>query len=442
MIDSKKTSALTVHAIRHYWLVFLIIVVLLVVIALKKLVSEKIPIIKEDFVSEIAQEQVASLDEVEPRERETQIKLLDRSKVEASNDDIELPIPEDVEALVRYYGDEGRKNIRDAEVLWQKRTDKYINFLDKETFEQGLHRTYICSELIFVLGSSPNFSPANHDIIRIFARTRRFSKLISEVRHAKKDNDIERVFESIKATVERFIKERREVEEWFEHVLKEEPEIFSSDASEEQRSRVSERAYGVGATGLGVPDGMISMSLHGTQLSIVSNCFLLGLTEDPRAMAPLLDVISYDSEPLIKKLIDVWVEKGKPWSKSREDGVRHSFNLANHVVVADALDRIFVACSKNETISAETLALAQEYVKWRQNQGFAAKEREVVSVYAYDEPRTPYDLPGSIMGVSKDAKTETLELPLQFGEIRYTLKANEMEDIKQIIEWAKRFIDL
>lgn len=88
-------------------------------------------------------------------------------------------LPE-AEALGRWFGT-GEKRFEDAEVFWQKGSDKYVRFLKEESFEQGLRRVYMPSELLMVMGNTGTVDPTSPDIIRLFARTRRFSKLLADV---------------------------------------------------------------------------------------------------------------------------------------------------------------------------------------------------------------------------------------------------------------------
>jgi len=350
-------------------------------------------------------------------------------KAELPADDRELPYPHDVEAVARYHGTSGRRNIRDAEVVWQERADVYIEFLDAETFEQGIYRAYMKSELLVVVGDMDQPVPGHPDIIRLLVRTRRVSKLIEQVNEARAGGDTARLVEAMDSVVKRFMAERREVEQNLERMIETEPESFTRAATEEQRYRVIDLGAGYGLTGLDVAEGVIPMSLHGTQYGIVTNCFLLGLTEDHRAVSTLLEVLSYNDKPFIKKFAEACGDKAglvREWSL-----------LANRVVIADALDRILLAASGGDGPTGEAGDLARQYEQWRGDQKLGS--RKVVRVYAYDSPRTPYHLPGRIMGAGNVAAYFEVELPLalwQDAPRQYRL--NE-EAITKIIEFGERF---
>jgi hypothetical protein len=422
MGDNRKANGPGVDTLRRYWWVLGIVAVVVVLGILKK------GRVEEEAALEVAVAQMPPPAEVTASNDPPQ----EVNRPIAASEE-ELPIPEDAEAVARFHSSDGRPDIRDAAVVWQKRQDRYISFLDGETFEQGLYRTYIWSELPLVLGSRPNGAPNNHKIITYLARTRRFSKLIALVLRAKEQGDVEYAIKTIDATVRRFMKERGQVEQWFYQTIKEQPDSFRDDAPEDQRSRVCAPAYGLGSTGLETADDIIPMSLHGTQYGTVANCFLLGLTEHPRAVKPLLDVVAYDSEPLIEKLVEVWGGH----SRSRQRMVRSDFLFANHVVVADAFDRILTACARDDTLGPEALAVARQYEQWRQSAQLPS--RKVVQAYAYDEPSNPHHLPGRVLGIRKDTSSRPLELPLNLVGHRQHIVLDEIKEVNQIIDWAKRF---
>ncbi|HUT31567.1 MAG TPA: hypothetical protein VMX13_17385 [Sedimentisphaerales bacterium] len=344
--------------------------------------------------------------------------------------DPELPIPEDTQAIVNYYTREGRPRISDVAVIWQKRQDNYVDFLRNESLEQGVYRTYMVSELMSVMGNFPNTSPSYPDHITLLARTRRFSKLLWELNQAKAKGQLDDLVNVIDATVKGFTEARRQTTEQLMRMMDRQPESFRPDAPEAERHKVVDMINGFGLTGLDVPDGVIPVSLTGTQLGVVANTFLLGLTEQPKAVRTLLDIVGYDDDPLITKLAQV--------SGQKRSNMMYEFTFENRVVLADALDRVIMACALNQTVGTQALDVAREYAQWHENQNFP--ERRGVEVFSYDSSQTPYHLPGYILGVEADAdiQTTTLELPLELV-ISSTEYIPDEEIVGRIIEFAERF---
>jgi len=286
------------------------------------------------------------------------------------------------------------------------------------------------SELVFVLGNFPNSAPSYPEHITLLTRTRRFAKLLWHVRQAKEQENIESVVAIIDTTVKRFTEERHRTTEKIERMMEEEPEAFSPDAPESVRVKGCDLLRGFGLLGLDIPEGVIPMSLTGTQLGVVANTFLLGLTEHPDAVKTLLDIVAYDDEPLLAKLAAAWGHE--------TFAIRYDFTFENRVVLADALDRIMVACSQGRTANDKALAVAQQYAQWRQRQNFP--QRETVEVFSHDSPKTRYHLPGYVLGVAEDERgeTTTLELPLKLIVSDIDWVPNE-KVIGPIIEFAERF---
>ena len=336
-----------------------------------------------------------------------------KSADDLTSEPIDLPLPPDVEAMARWFGESGPKRLEDAEVVWQAASDRYVDFLKEETFDQGLRRIYMPSELMVTMGNEGNFDPMNPDIIRLFARTRRFNRLLAGVGQ-------EGAATALDAAVDHYLSQRRAVEQKLLRLIEESPEIFHKDAPEETRYAMTDLIAGYALTGLDVPEGAIPMSLMGTQWGLVANSYLLGWSRDPQAVRPLLKIVDYEDKPFLAKLRAAFPEEQR---KFLDD-----YSVANRRVVVDALDRILVANATRDTIGAKAIAIAKEYVAWRAKRQWP--QRGSVDALPYDAPQTPYHLPGAVTGRLASAETVRISLPLggpQPGEI------------EEIFQWARRF---
>jgi len=414
---------------RRYWWLFAVIAIVILAGLLR------LPTVDEDAESDSAAPNPSALADVPQSDQKPQVKHSAGPEVALATDHLELPIPEDVQALARYYGTSGRKNIRDAEVFWQKGTDNYIDFIRNETFEQGTYRTYIPSELWWVTKPLESSSPAHPDAIRYLARTRRFGKLLSQVIEARESGNVTGLVEKMSKTLSRIMQERRLVEKKIMSLIEAEPSAFSSNATREQETRCWKNIIGVGSTGFDAVG--IEMSLHGAQRVAVANTFLLGLTGHPDALGPILETLAYDDRPIIDALCACECFSDAPTEKEL---MAADYVFANRAVVADALDRILVASADNEAVSQNALSLARQYNLWRHSQDLP--DRKIQKTFAFDSPTTPYHLPGVITGVKQDAQTFEFKLPLALWERDYHVvsgyRLNE-ETIQTIIDWAERF---
>jgi hypothetical protein len=351
-------------------------------------------------------------------------------------DKLELPVPQDTASLARYYGTQGRRNFSDVQVVWQKQTDKYIDFLKEETFSQGAYRTYMKSELIQVMGETFTSSPYDTEIISLICRTRRLSKLIDYIDNAKKTGTLNSAINDLSTATNRFMKEVSEVEDKLGKLAEEEPEIFQPSAPEEQRSRFIDLSRGYALSGLDVDEKGIPMSLDGAAHGLAANSFLLGLTEDPLAVAPLLKIASYDNVEFQKKI------KAVMDNDNFKQEIVLPNSLANFIVVGDALDRILVSCAnrQKDNLSLSAKAVAGQYVKWRTEQNFP--ERKVFEVYPWDAPQNPYHFSSSITGRVTKVETMKVLLPLHLAKrVPHTPFDEQGTNpvIETILDWAKRF---
>lgn len=315
-----------------------------------------------------------------------------------------------------------------AELLWEKRADKYIQFLRRRSFKESAYRTSDASELIGLIGNDPNSQPHYRRTPRMFARTRRFRKLFFEVNRARASGELDAVLDALHATVRRFLSDREKVEAAILELVETEPElfVFARDITEKQRQPVRDLFVGYGLTGYDARDGAIPTNLKGIQYGLLANSMLLGLTEDSRAIEPLLDIARYDGKPFGEKL-------PKPWD--RGEGYDYTV-AAPHAVVADALDRILVACSRRDSIESRARAIAEDYVQWRSQRRFPA--RKVFQMFPYDGPSTSYGL--SVTGVVEEVETVPFELPFGAGQA-VTFHGPPVlteEKITKILEWAER----
>ena len=432
MDNSGRRNLSRIYKFAGYWW-FLAIIAILIMLAIVKVST-----VTQDIESGVPAPTPQQSMEVTAISGKPEVNSPVAPEVQLTIDDLELPIPEDVKALARYYGTSGRKNIRDAEVFWQKGADQYIDFLRNETFEQGCYRTYIKSEFQSVAKSYEPHSPAHPDIIRYLARTRRFSKLLSQVNKAKHQGNIVDLVQTISQTVSRLIQQRRDVENNIINMMETEPDAFTARATKDQQSHLAHLIPGVGSTGFVSAENALPMSLQGAQSAVVANTLLLGLSAHPSAVRPIMDILDYDDRPTINALCACERFSDQPGEK---EVMNANLVFANRAVAADALDRILVACADNKTLSQEALSAARQYKMWRDTQDLP--EREVIQAFTFDSPTTPYHLPGMITGVKKNANTFEFELPLMLWErmdwntpVDYRL--NE-DTIGRIIDWAERF---
>lgn len=340
--------------------------------------------------------------------------------------EVDLPLLKETEALVRWYSEPGVKYLEDAEFVWQKRANEYIEYLKKETFPQSAHRMYIISDLPQVMGNYRNFDPSNPDTIRIHARTRRFCKLIFEIEQAKRAGDLSSVIQTLSDTVERFIGARKRLEQKVVRLVEEKPELIEPGHPDNHYVPLRNLTVGFAVLPLDVanPENIIPMSLRGTQLGVLTHSFLLGLTEDSRAINVLLNVAAYDDEPFLQKVRELWGDIPRI----------EECSLANRWAVADALDRIIVA-NAGRADSSPAHSIAGEYVNWRSKRDWPA--RETMEIYPYDAPQTPYHLPSLVTG--KVARVETKLLPLCLEVSRNGCPGLTNEDVDTILNWAYRY---
>jgi hypothetical protein len=433
MDDSGKCNVSIISVFRRYWWVFAVIVAVIV------LTLFRVATVRQDAESNLPASGLPPLAQPPADEQQPEATTPPVSNAKPTADNSELPYPQDVEGLARYHGANGRKNIGDAEVFWQKGADNFIDFISKETFEQGIYRTYIPSELWWASKGYESTIPSHPDIIRLLRRTRRFSKLVAQVITAREQGNVIDLVETISRTISRFVRERRTVEGKIMSMIEAEPDAFTDSATREQSSRLAKLTSGVGSTGFEVVEPHVPMSLRGTELGVVASVFLLGLSEQPAAIAPIMEVLAYDDKPIVNALCAACYPD-EPQGQGREH-ILTTCVFANRAVVADALDRILVACADNEAINQEAMTVARQYRQWRDGQDLP--DREIQQTFTFDSPTTPYHLPGAITGVKEGAQTYEFELPVMLWEktnpnavVGYRL--NE-DTIGTIIDWGERF---
>ncbi len=342
-----------------------------------------------------------------------------------------LPLPEDAALLERWYAPEGLRKWSDAQKVWQKGADRYIDFLKDEAFEEGVYRTYMTSELLDVMANEANCEAHYHRIVMILARTRRFSKLMAHVEAAKTAGDLDEVLATLDATVHRFLSERKMVEEAILQLVEDKPEIFRPGAPEKDRYPMIDLFQGFATFPYDLPEGIIPVNLEGTELGVVANSFLLGLTEDPRALVPLLEIAHYDCEAFVDKVCEAF----------GSDSLRETYYLANMRVVGDACDRILMASGSRVPLPQQARGIASEYAQWRAAR--ALPERKAVPVFFYDAPRTAWHLPGALADYDPDTNTFPLELPIP-RKVKDVPGLKDKpglsdEDITTIMDYAERF---
>jgi len=343
------------------------------------------------------------------------------------------PLDEEMEAVVRFHAPDGPPRAEDAKVVWEMAEARYIRVLKEESFEASAFNTYITTELIFAAGNSST-GPGNFAIVKLLARSRRFAKLLRHVAEAEAAGASAEAVNVLAGTIRKLMAERARVFAELAVIAKETPLLFSSPETvpETERREWGDRMVGHALSSPEAPPGLIPLSLDGTKLAIAANVFLLGYTEHPDAVGPILSVAGHDEGE------DRLTVKG---AFLRPDTfVIPQLEIQNWFVIGDALDRIMVAATDRTDLSPDAKAIAGEYVRWRSEQGW--QERERATVIAYDDPSVnPHSFRGMIV-----APVETrgpavecqLDLCLQFG--RYSdLDADCPDGVMEVVAWAERF---
>ena len=349
-------------------------------------------------------------------------------------DDANLPVAEDVEAMARFFAPDGPRRIEDAAVVWQKDTDRYLKVLGEESFEVSAYRTYGTSELLTVLGSFPIFRPGSASIVKLLARTRRFGKLLREIDEARAREALPAKVESLSKVVGRFVTERDLTYQKLKVLARERPDRFSSDTkiSDKDRNKLVDLMQGYAFSAPGPPDHLIPVSLRGTAIGLAANVFLLGYTERPEAVDPILRVVAYDEAAHRQRVLDAFTPPPRYFRPASPH---------NPYVIGDALDRILCAAAANTQIRDEAQAVARAYVEWRQSLEWP--DRREVQLYPYDmKTENPYSYRGMVVAVAPDVpkpplREEALLLPLAFGKDSYSEERPAVTD--EIVEWARRF---
>jgi len=244
-------------------------------------------------------------------------------------------------------------------------------------------------------------------------------------------SELSSIVQTLGETVDRFIAERKSVEEKIVALMKEKPELFRPGDGENHELSDLFSGFGLiapGPTGITLPnpEEVIPRSIKGTKLGVLANTFILGLTHDPQAIAPLLRVAAYDSEPFLVQL-----QKATSESRLRLDAA-----LDNPWAIADALDRILMSdAAQSDSTAAATVA--RDYSKWRSEQIWPP--RETIEIYPFDAPQTPFNLPGLVTGRIQKVETKTLTLPLKVS-IADT-PGLVAEDCEKVLEWAHCYHD-
>lgn len=343
---------------------------------------------------------------------------------------LELPLPDDANAIAGYFSSEpGQQRLNDLAVLWQKRTDRYIDYLNNESFAQGVRRTYLSNELIHSLGEGGSLDTIDPSVIKYHARSRRFCKLIYEIELAKDRQDTKRIVKTLADTVDRFIADRKSKEGEVLTFMQEHPEVFSSQPQsidESVRLQWRDLVRGITVLGFAVqdPEQVMPISLKGAAQGTFANTFLLGLTEDVDAAGPLLRIIDHDDSPFLGKMKEIQLAAGV-----RVEIVDHyaeRLKYSNRWLVADAFDRLFMANPGH----------VHGYQAWRSQQGIP--DRPMMEIYPYDAPQVPYELQVQVMKQITPVKTKTLLLPVPRcwspGDGGLTEK-----QVEGILKFARRF---
>ncbi len=308
-------------------------------------------------------------------------------------------------------------SIEVAEASWRQQTDIFVLQLRDESFETTAYRTSDQSDFINMLGDLPIVRNESASVVELLCRTRRVRKLLEAIASAQREGTLSKTTASLSNVVGRFLEDRTKVYAALRERAKEHPESFKPGAKEDRV--VVELVSGYAGAPSGPEGPLVPLSLMGTSLGLSANVFLLGATEHPDAIRPILRVAAFDEQSLRKSVPLAYKPPGP----------------RNPYAIADALDRIL--CLAAETKGAgEANGIAREYVSWRKAQGW--NERPTMKVPLYDSPMNPNDIYGSVASAAQTSASETeISLPLTFGKDKYD--ETEPPAAATIIEWSRKF---
>ena len=82
-----------------------------------------------------------------------------KSAADSAVEPLDAPPDQQTQAQAGTVEKPGPMRLVDAEAAWQAQSDQYVAFLKDETFEQGLRRVYMPSEIVFTTGNEGLASP-------------------------------------------------------------------------------------------------------------------------------------------------------------------------------------------------------------------------------------------------------------------------------------------
>jgi hypothetical protein len=305
-------------------------------------------------------------------------------------------------------------NIEDAAASWRQQADIFVMQLQDESFETTAYRTSDQSDFINMLGNLPIVRNESASVVELLCRTRRVRKSLQAIASAKQDGTLSKTTTSLSNVVGRLLEDRTNVYAGLRERAKEHPESFKPGAKEDRV--VVELISGYAGAPSGPEDPLVPPSLMGTSLGISANVFLLGVTEHPDAVRPILRVADFDEQSLRKSV---------PFSY-KPPGPRNAY------AIADALDRILCSAADTNAVGPAS-GIAREYVTWRKAQGW--NERPLMKVQPYDSPMNPKGI--VTPAVQAGASLLEISLPLSFGNDKY--EESEPPVAATIIEWGRTF---
>ena len=340
----------------------------------------------------------------------------------------------------------------DAVAVWQQRTDRYIVFLNEETFWESLNRTYIGSDIRDAQHYSGMVSgPSTWEMVKIMTRTRRFSKMKHDLAEARAEGLLEMLITDMQDSADNYLARMKEIEKIILAIREKYPGIFDNQGEfpQEARNELVDLLRGYTTIRLDVPEGVLDISLNGAQNGLLWNTVFLGLSEHPEAIGPLLTIASADRESDPHSEGDNFHRQFDALTGS-DSSILHDFSAGNNHAIADAFDRVLVACASLEDLPPSAMQVAQEYLEWRTERNPLA--RPTTTVYPWEAELNPNDMIAQITGAFADPQdsssqpspgTDSFELPLQPGRSANQSEGVEngltAEDNATIQQYAARF---
>ena len=276
----------------------------------------------------------------------------------------------------------------DIDVPKQKSTHQQeLEQIKAETFWESLARACNYNEVRKAPeGGFRHIYGHDWNTLEKMTKTPLFAKMHADLRRARNEGMIEALIWDMRDSSSDYLEKMAVTEKELLLLIEANPQFFQTEGelTQEAYDKLTPLIRSNSVKLQKSPDGLLLLDIISAQRGLRWNSIFLGLTENPKAMAPLLNIAHADRER--KRMI------AENDTLTRYEAAMQAKIIVNNDLsagscwaLADAFDRVLVASAEMDSLPSAAAEVAAAYIEWRKERQPTPRQSEYLDDWGYPQ---------------------------------------------------------